>query len=691
MADINLNLRINYGKDPTGPLKQVQAEVKGLEGAFKKIGSLDVFKGAFGAAVAVKGLELLGQALSSVVGQFTAGIDAAKEAEEAQAAFAFAISDTEENVKQATAQFSAFADQLSVTTAFEDEAIIKSGALIGTLTRLSGEGLQNATRSAADLAAALGIDLEQAATLVGKAANGNVAAFGRLGVEIKKGNTDAETFANTLKALERFQGAAEAKSQTFAGAQTRLANTFGNLQEELGNTIVKNQAFVNAINAVQTILARVIEFIKGNGPQISEALGQGLKFVVDAIGATVVGLDVLARSVQQAFDIIRLGIQVSIRAILTTLEPLRNVSDVVANVLDSFDDGIKETSKNIDEAFTKETTLQKFAGVIAEVGSAVEKGIGQEAKTAADQIQGRVLPALTELSEEQKKLGQQGQDLAKSLLGENPAEKLAQQSVALAEARAQDLITEQTFLDALAVAQQTFRQKEAEALLAENALLAETDAFANAQKIADNQAKVDAIIAQEQEGSRQQLELLKKRNAQEEQLSQARLKGFSQFFGNLSALQKTQSAELFAIGKAAAIAQATIDGYAAAQGAYKVGAGIGGPILGAIFAAAAAAAAAVNISNIAATNLATGITEVPPGFRNDTFPANLSSGERVLSVEQNKDLKQFMSNGGGGSNEILMMIVNRLDNLENQITVNIGEKEVFNVLRDGVNSGRSFA
>jgi hypothetical protein len=122
-----------------------------------------------------------------------------------------------------------------------------------------------------------------------------------------------------------------------------------------------------------------------------------------------------------------------------------------------------------------------------------------------------------------------------------------------------------------------------------------------------------------------------------------------------------------------------------------VGAGIGGPILGAIFAAAAAAASAVNISNIAATNLATGITEVPGGFPRDSFPANLSSGERVLSVEQNKDLKQFMSNGGGGSNEILMMIVNRLDGLENQITVNIGEKEVFNVLRDGVNSGRSFA
>jgi hypothetical protein len=691
MADINLNLRINYGKDPTGPLKQVQAEVKGLEGAFKKIGSLDVFKGAFGAAIAVEGIKLLGQALGAVVGQFAAGIDAAKEAEEAQAAFAFAISDTDKNVKESTKSFSDFADGLSQITSFEDEAIIKSGALIGTLTRLSGEGLKTATSSAADLAAALGIDLEQAATLVAKAANGNVAAFGKLGIEIKKGNTDAETYANTLKALERFQGAAEAKSQTFAGAQTRLSNSFGNLQEELGKTIVGNQAFVNGINAVQAVIVSLTGQIKDNGPQIATALGEGLSLFVKSVGITIGVLDQLARATEQAFNIIRLGIQVAIRGILIALEPLRGVSDTIDNVLGAMDSSIMDTSKSIDEAFTKETTLGKFRDAVADIGGAIDQGIGKDSATAADQIKNRLVPALVELSEEQKKLGQQGTDLAKSLLGENPAEKLAQQSVALAEARAQDLITEQTFLDALAVAQQTFRQKEAEALLAENALLAETDAFANAQKIADNQAKVDAIIAQEQEGSRQQLELLKKRNAQEEQLSQARLKGFSQFFGNLSALQKTQSAELFAIGKAAAIAQAAIDGYAAAQGAYKVGAGIGGPILGAIFAAAAAAASAVNISNIAATNLATGITEVPPGFRNDTFPANLSSGERVLSVEQNKDLKQFMSNGGGGSNEILMMIVNRLDGLENQITVNIGEKEVFNVLRDGVNSGRSFA
>jgi hypothetical protein len=78
-----------------------------------------------------------------------------------------------------------------------------------------------------------------------------------------------------------------------------------------------------------------------------------------------------------------------------------------------------------------------------------------------------------------------------------------------------------------------------------------------------------------------------------------RIAGFSSFFGNLATLSDSGSKELAAIGKAAALAQATIDGYAAVVGAYKNGASIGGPALGAAFAAAAGIATAVQIAKIA--------------------------------------------------------------------------------------------
>jgi hypothetical protein len=100
---------------------------------------------------------------------------------------------------------------------------------------------------------------------------------------------------------------------------------------------------------------------------------------------------------------------------------------------------------------------------------------------------------------------------------------------------------------------------------------------------------------------------------------------------------------LFAIGKAAALAQATIDGYAAIQGAYKSGSVIGGPPLGAAFAAAAAAATAVNIAKIAATGLRRGIDSVPGVGTKDNFPAMLAPGERVVPAKTNEDLTEFLS------------------------------------------------
>ena len=81
---------------------------------------------------------------------------------------------------------------------------------------------------------------------------------------------------------------------------------------------------------------------------------------------------------------------------------------------------------------------------------------------------------------------------------------------------------------------------------------------------------------------------------QESQLSTA-----SNFFGQLSQLQKSKNSELARIGKAAAIAQAIIQTYTAATSAYAAMASIPyvGPALGA---AAAAAAVAAGMANVAA-------------------------------------------------------------------------------------------
>jgi hypothetical protein len=64
----------------------------------------------------------------------------------------------------------------------------------------------------------------------------------------------------------------------------------------------------------------------------------------------------------------------------------------------------------------------------------------------------------------------------------------------------------------------------------------------------------------------------------------------------------------------------------------------------------------------AALGLARGITEVPRGFPNDTFPARLSSGERVVDNRTNQDLKDFLANSraGGLGNEQMITLLSEI-------------------------------
>lgn len=82
----------------------------------------------------------------------------------------------------------------------------------------------------------------------------------------------------------------------------------------------------------------------------------------------------------------------------------------------------------------------------------------------------------------------------------------------------------------------------------------------------------------------------------------ARMQVASSMMGNLSSLMDTENRKLFQIGKVAALAQATIDGYSSIVSSYAQGAKIGGPALGAAFAATAAVATGVQISRIAAAS-----------------------------------------------------------------------------------------
>jgi hypothetical protein len=119
-----------------------------------------------------------------------------------------------------------------------------------------------------------------------------------------------------------------------------------------------------------------------------------------------------------------------------------------------------------------------------------------------------------------------------------------------------------------------------------------------------------------------------------EQEAQAKQQAMSAAMGNLSTLMNTGSKKLFKIGKAAALAGALIDGYAAIVGAYKVGASIGGPALGAAYGVAAGAATFAQISAIKSQSFNGGGGTASGGSAGMSNPGAINANSQPVQSQQ---------------------------------------------------------
>jgi len=208
----------------------------------------------------------LGAAIAAVgVGRLISqSIDLAKRQEDAINSLNVALQITGKFSAAASQQIQDLASDIQKSTRFGDEELLETASLIQQLGNLTVKDLGEATRVTADFAAALRIDLRSAATLVGKAAAGEIGSFSRYGVVIQKGKTNAETFANTLTKLNtKFGGAAAGQVNTFSGAVDQLGNTFGDTLEEVGFFITKNQALVGALKGGLSFLNDFAGGLKG--------------------------------------------------------------------------------------------------------------------------------------------------------------------------------------------------------------------------------------------------------------------------------------------------------------------------------------------------------------------------------------------------------------------------------------------
>lgn len=225
----------NLGKST----KKAIQEFGAIKPASDSLGSLGSNAKSVNASIMGMGIQFaaVSGVIASAVYAAKEFVGAAIESEENVSRLNVALKQTGLNSDTASKKFQDLASSIQETTIYSDDQVMALEAMLQNLGQFTEKGLEEATKASIELASAFKIDLSSAALLVGKAASGNVQAFQRMGIEIKKGKTDSETFANTLKELERFTGSSSEEIKTLGGSMKYLGNQTGEFAETAGFSI----------------------------------------------------------------------------------------------------------------------------------------------------------------------------------------------------------------------------------------------------------------------------------------------------------------------------------------------------------------------------------------------------------------------------------------------------------------------
>lgn len=374
--------------------KQAEKSASSLENIFTGIGI---------AAAAFVGVFTTGK----IIGFFEEAVHASAEAEAALNQLNSSLAIAGNLVPGASAAFQSFAETMQETTTIEDDAIIKTGALIESLTQLDEKGLEQATLAAVNLSAAIGIDLDSAARLVSKSVEGNTDALKRYGIAIKAGINDAQTLANTVEALnDKFGGAAAAQVLTYSGAVTQAKNSFGDILESIGDVITHNSAVIVVINKAAEAFRIIKKFIDENKTSISALIREGIIGLIQTLPSLIGLLDIVNNSflkIQQGANFLKKGLNVVtgfIAQIGKTNSEFKEIADSVSKDNEALDKNTSIAEKN---AASRSESIKELVDNAKKFVDQTEKEINLQTKSGNEFLKNndKKIKGLKELTEAQ--------------------------------------------------------------------------------------------------------------------------------------------------------------------------------------------------------------------------------------------------------------------------------------------------
>ncbi len=212
-----------------------------------------------------------------LVGLGVAATKAFADSEDAEASFRASLMATGKQAEINVDNIKALTAEIQKNTVVEDDNALAALGMVQQLANLDENGLKAILPRLVDFSQAMKIDLNTAATMFGKAINGDTNSLGRFKLGIDDTTDSSDRLAAVIGFVDdKFKGYAETTAKLGSGPMKQLLNTLGDLAENFGAVILP---------VINDLIPPIKDAIKAFGdldPNIKKAI-----VVVAALGATI--------------------------------------------------------------------------------------------------------------------------------------------------------------------------------------------------------------------------------------------------------------------------------------------------------------------------------------------------------------------------------------------------------------------
>lgn len=309
--------------------------------------------------------------IRALVNVMKSSIAAYREQEQAEAKLAAALRATSKQYDISLKEMTDYASELQRITTYGDEVTVSAMAMLQQLGDLDKQGLKRLTPLVQDFATAMGVDLQTAASLVGKTLGSTTNALSRYGVQIDANAPKEQKLASLIGVLQdKFGGFSEKVAQTGSGALAQLNNIMSDIQEEGGKALLDflKPAIVDLTNFLTKTLQawsaqrNLNMALKGQATSVYE-IDQALKEQNKRLGDAGILEQNLARQIseaQAAYDKEAKAVREGKDALKSNLPALASRLAGLRAQYDTQKKTIKQGRENIDTLNAEREELQRL-------------------------------------------------------------------------------------------------------------------------------------------------------------------------------------------------------------------------------------------------------------------------------------------------------------------------------------------